>query len=109
MNMQIFLDCTGMAVTACFIYFPFEKKGRACWAKALCFIIAGVGFLVGVVGLTVHLSWLVPGSEYSRQLFFGGLGMGRGLVLGLGFSLILSGQWRGTKQDAKQPPALDSN
>jgi len=107
MNIPIVTDYVIIAGFAYLAFIPFDKKHiRARWAKSVFAICAVVGITKGVVDLAWHLKWFVFGSEGNRRLedcLFGA----SGLLLGFLFSLILSGQLKGTKRPTNTQQELN--
>jgi hypothetical protein len=99
MNMSIVIDCIIIAGCAYLAFIPFDKKRiRARWAKLAFAICAVSGIARGVIGLAWDSNWIRLGNDAGR-LFDDYLYMGSGVILGFIFSLILSGQLRGSKRD----------
>jgi hypothetical protein len=99
MNSGVVIDCLIIAGFAFFGFLPFDKKRiRVGWAKFVFGIISVTGITDGVVRLAWDLGWFALGSNASSR-FNGYLYMVGGVILGLIFSLILSGQLTGTKRD----------
>jgi hypothetical protein len=77
---------------------PFDRKRVfARWAKAIFWIVAGVGICVGSFSLAWDSGRFVF-SEYETQRIDGFLSFARGLMLGGILSLVSSGQLTGTKK-----------
>jgi hypothetical protein len=103
MNLRIIIDCSLIAGFCCFACAAFDiRRFRALWAKSVFIISATVGIANGVVELAWDSRWFVLGPDDGRQLTIW-LSVINGLLLGLIFSLILSGQLRGIKQVTNQP------
>ena len=99
MNSSIVIDFIIIAGCAFFGFVPFDKKRiRTGWAKKVFGIIAIIGIARGIVELAWDLGWFTLGSEVGHRLD-DYLYMVSGVILGLLFSLILSGQLSGTKRD----------
>jgi hypothetical protein len=79
------------------LVFPLQKsRVRARWAKAA-FIIAGLlGIAMGVLNVLLDIHWFDRSYVHTVHVV---LRFIDGLLLGFIFSLILSGQFRGTKRD----------
>lgn len=98
MNPGIINDCIIIAGCAILGFVPFDKKRvRAGWSRLAFGIIGVVGVSHGVVRLAWDLGWFALGTVASRRLE-DYLCMVSGVILGLLFSLILSGQLTGKKQ-----------
>jgi hypothetical protein len=97
------IDCILIVGFGCLVFIPFDKKRvRARWAKSVFVICAILGIAKGVVGLVWDTEWFVLGNEAGRRHFYLS-----GLLLGFLFSLILSGQLKGTEVEAKKSSNIE--
>jgi hypothetical protein len=98
-----FYDCIGIASYAVCALMPFldRKHVREGWAKSAFLFFGLIGMADSVVYLTLHERWLVVDTNANhvihRLLSFAG-----GIIVGIVFTLMLSGQLLGTKRDDKE-------
>jgi hypothetical protein len=102
MSLYLIRDCVPIAGCACFASFPLDsKRVRARWAKLLPVATGLVGIANGVLSLNLDARWLVLSTNAYYKLDRGRY-LIDGVILGLIFSLICSGQLKGTKRVAPE-------
>lgn len=98
MNNQIVIDCIFLVCVAYFGFFGFgRKRVRANWAKCIFAACGLIGITKGVVSMALDLGWIEISSN-ANYVVRSELDKVEGLLLGLIISLIVSGQFLGTKR-----------
>jgi hypothetical protein len=96
-------DCFGIASFACYALFPFlnTKRVRARWATFTILFSGLLGMSCASVYLMLHSGWLVVGS-HTNHVIHTWLRVFCGILLGVAFTLIITGQLPGTKRDDQE-------
>src|SRR6266849_8057755 len=97
MNRHVILNCVIIVGITCFLFLSFNSaRTRARWAKLAILSCGLVGLARGIVGLVLAVGWLAPG-ERTTDMLHATLSLASGFLIGLIFSLVLSGQLLGRR------------
>lgn len=99
MNFKILVDCVLIVLLLLIASTPFITSSRVHqrWAKAVFIAVGVIGVIMGSTELLLDFHWFEPTNEMAWRVHYG-LAWSRGMLLGMIFSLIASGQLLGVRR-----------